>query len=188
MCTSSALLNERLSFLQNTLGGVPSPFDCYLVYRSLRTLHIRLACQTANAMHIALMLEQHPKVAKVIYPGLKSHPQHELAQRQQSGFGSMISIVLRGTLEDACRFTKATRIFQLAESLGGVKSLLELPAIMTHGSVSPEIRAALGITDTFVRLSVGLRMRATLLTILHRPWTSDLVDAGCTSESSGRAI
>lgn len=120
-------LKDRLAYFQNALGGIPSPFDCYMVQRGLKTLHVRMERHEFNAKKIAAYLEGVPHVTKVIYPGLASHPQHELAKKQQTGFGGMISVVLKGTLEQASTFTVATKIFTLAESLGGVESLIELP-------------------------------------------------------------
>lgn len=149
-------LRDRIAFYQNALGGIPSPFDCYMVFRGIKTLHLRMERHAQNAQTIAEFLEKSPHVEKVIYPGLPSHPQHELAKRQQRGFGGMISMVLKGKLEQASKFTQATKLFTLAESLGGVESLIEIPAIMTHGSVSPAEREALGIHDTFIRLSIGI--------------------------------
>ncbi len=147
---------EELKFLQNAIGAVPSPFDCWLVLRGIKTLHVRMRQHEENAKRIAEYLEKHPKVKKVIYPGLKSHPQHELAKKQMSGFGGMISFEIKGSLEDAKRFLKKTKIFSLAESLGGVESLIEHPAIMTHASLPKEVRGKLGISDGLVRLSVGI--------------------------------
>lgn len=149
-------LAERLGFLQNSCGAVPGPQDCYLTLRGLKTLHLRMERHCASAGTLAPMLEAHPKVSRVIYPGLKSHPQHELSARQAKGFGGMISLVLDGDLEAARRFLTALRVFTLAESLGGVESLIEHPAIMTHASVPADKRAALGIDDGFIRLSVGV--------------------------------
>ena len=149
-------LRARLAFLQNAVGAVPSPMDSFLVMRGTKTLHVRMQRHEDSARAIAEWLAGHPQVAKVIYPGLESHPQHALAQKQQRGFGGMISFVLRGGLDESRRFLSACRIFALAESLGGVESLIEHPAIMTHASVPADRRAALGIDDGFIRLSVGL--------------------------------
>jgi cystathionine gamma-lyase len=153
---SDASLAERLAFLQNAVGAVPSPFDSFLVTRGLKTLHLRMQRHCENALKIAQRLERHPRVEKVLYPGLDSHPQHALAKQQMHGFGGMITVVLKGDLASTCRFLERCQIFALAESLGGVESLIEHPAIMTHASVPPEQRAALGISDTLVRLSVGV--------------------------------
>ncbi len=150
-------LTERITFLQNAVGAVLGPFDSYLGLRGVKTLALRMQRHCENALALALWLEQHPKVAKVHYPGLPSHPQHALARRQMAGgFGGMISIELHGGLEDARRFLERTELFALAESLGGVESLIEHPAIMTHASVPAVQRAALGISDTLCRLSVGV--------------------------------
>lgn len=166
--TSDAALAERIGFLQNALGGVPSPFDCYLVLRGLKTLGVRVRQQMASAQVIAAKLEQHPAVARVHYPGLASHPDHALAARQMRGPGGMISLDLRGGLDAAVSFLKRLQIFACAESLGGVESLAEHPAIMTHASVPPEARAALGITEGFVRLSIGLEAEADLWADIER--------------------
>jgi len=149
-------LRQRLGFLQNAVGAVPSPMDSFLVLRGTKTLHVRMQRHEDSARAIADWLASHPQVDKVIYPGLESHPQHALAKKQQRGFGGMISFVLKGGLDEARRFLSTCRIFTLAESLGGVESLIEHPAIMTHASVPADRRAALGIADGFIRLSVGL--------------------------------
>lgn len=152
----NAELAERIAFLQNSCGAVQGPFDSFLGLRGLKTLHLRMRAHCENAQALAEFLEGHPAVEKVIYPGLPSHPQHELARSQMSGFGGIISFTLRGGPEAAKRFCERTRIFTLAESLGGVESLVNHPAIMTHASVPPEKRQRLGITDSLVRLSVGV--------------------------------
>ena len=149
-------LVERMLFLQNSVGAVAGPFDSYLALRGVKTLALRMRHHNQAALELAQWLEQHPQVEKVIYPGLASHPQHELAKRQMSGFGGMISINLKGDLAKARRFLESVEIFALAESLGGVESLIEHPAIMTHASVPAENRAKLGIADNFVRISVGI--------------------------------
>jgi len=150
-------LSGRLTFLQNAVGAIAGPFDSFLALRGVKTLAIRLRQHCESALKIAAWLEAHPKVAKTIYPGLPSHPQHALAARQMTGgFGGIVTIVLKGGLEDARRMLERVRIFTLAESLGGVESLIEHPAIMTHASIPPEQRAALGISDSLVRLSVGI--------------------------------
>jgi len=154
--TRSAALAEQLTFLQNAVGAVPSPFDAFLVTRGLKTLAVRMERHCANAMWIAERLSRHPKVDSVIYPGLESHPQHALAKRQMRGFGGMLSMRTRGDLAGTRRFLERCQLFALAESLGGVESLIEHPAIMTHASVPPEVRESLGITDNLVRLSVGI--------------------------------
>jgi cystathionine gamma-lyase len=149
-------LAEQMAFLQNSVGAVAGPFDSYLALRGLKTLALRMKAHNEAAMTIAQWLEQHPQVEKVIFPGLESHPQHELAKRQMSGFGGMISILLKGDIEKARRFLENVEIFALAESLGGVESLIEHPAIMTHASIPKENREKLGILDNFVRISVGI--------------------------------
>jgi len=154
--TRDAELGERLAFLQNAVGAVPSPFDSFLALRGLKTLHVRMERHCWNALHLALWLERHSAVERVIYPGLPSHPQHDLAKHQMAAFGGMMSVVLKGGLSASRRFLESCRVFTLAESLGGVESLIEHPAIMTHASVPPEQRATLGIADGLVRLSVGI--------------------------------
>ena len=156
LIVKDAGLRDRLAFLQNAAGGVPSPMDSFLVMRGTKTLHVRMARHEENARAIAEWLSGHPQVDRVIYPGLESHPQHALARKQATGFGGMISFDLKGDLESARRFLKACRLFALAESLGGVESLIEHPAIMTHASVPADRRRALGIADGFIRLSVGI--------------------------------
>lgn len=151
-----AELAEQITFLQNAVGGVQGPFDSFLALRGLKTLHLRMKAHCENAMQLAEWLEQHPAVAKVAYPGLASHPQHELAKRQMHGFGGMVSVWLKGGLPAARKFMESTELFACAESLGGVESLVNHPAIMTHASIPPERRAALGVTDNLVRLSVGV--------------------------------
>ena len=149
-------LAEQLAFLQNSIGAVQGPFDSFLALRGLKTLHLRMKAHVENAHALAEWLQTHPAVERVIYPGLVSHPQHALAKRQMQGFGGIISVVLKGGLEAATRLCENTRLFTLAESLGGVESLVNHPAVMTHASIPPERRAALGMTDGLVRLSVGV--------------------------------
>lgn len=149
-------LVEKLTFLQNSVGSVPSPFDSFLVTRGLKTLALRMERHCENAMEIAQWLERHPKIERVYYPGLKSHPQHALARRQMNGFGGMVSAVVKGGEKAAVKMLERCEIFALAESLGGVESLIEHPAIMTHASVPPEVRREIGISDALVRLSVGV--------------------------------
>lgn len=149
-------LAEQMTFLQNAVGGVQGPFDSFLALRGLKTLHLRMKAHCENAIQLATWLESHPAIEKVIYPGLKSHPQHDLAKRQMQGFGGMISIYVKGGLAAARRMMERCELFACAESLGGVESLINHPAIMTHASVPPENRARLGITDNLVRLSVGV--------------------------------
>jgi cystathionine gamma-lyase len=149
-------LRQKLWFVQNAVGAVPSPMDCFLLLRSTKTLHVRMDRHCASARKIAEFLEGHRGVERVIYPGLASHPQHELAAKQMRDFGGMITLILGGGLDVSRRFLERTRLFSLAESLGGVESLIEHPAIMTHASVPPEQRERLGISDGLVRLSVGI--------------------------------
>src|SRR3982750_4767927 len=150
-------LKEKLAFLQNALGGVPSPFDAFLTLRGIKTLALRMERHCGNAMHIAAFLEKHPKVARVIYPGLASHPQHLLAARQMNmRYGGMVTAGMQGGLGASKRFLERCELFTLAESLGGVESLIEHPAIMTHASLPEDVRADLGISDGLVRLSVGI--------------------------------
>jgi len=156
-------LYERLKFLQNAIGGVPSPFDCWLVLRGLKTLAVRMERHATNAQRVAEWLERHPSVERVIYPGLPSHPDHELALRQTSGHGGMITFFLKGGLEEARRMLSRVQLFVCAESLGGVESLIEHPAIMTHASVPPSVREAIGLTDSLIRVSVGIEAVEDLL-------------------------
>ena len=147
---------DRLGFLQNAVGAIAGPFDSFLALRGLKTLPLRMRQHCASASELAQWLEAHPKVERVIYPGLESRPQHALAKRQMNGFGGMITLTLKGDITDARRFLERTHLFALAESLGGVESLIEHPAIMTHASIPAPQRAALGISDTLCRLSVGI--------------------------------
>jgi len=149
-------LYARLKFLQNAVGATPGPFDCWLVLRGLKTLAVRMERHAANSMEVARYLESHPKVEKVLYPGLPSHAQHELAKGQTRGFGGMLTFFLKGGLEEARRFLSSLELFTLAESLGGVESLIEHPAIMTHASLPAEQRQELGIHDNLIRVSVGI--------------------------------
>ena len=152
----NAELAEQLAFLQNSTGGVQGPFDSFLALRGLKTLHLRMQAHNANALALAEWLEKQPGVSRVLYPGLPSHPQHDLAKRQMHGFGGIISIYLDGDFDAAKRFCERLEVFTLAESLGGVESLANHPAVMTHASVPAERRAEIGITDNLVRLSVGI--------------------------------
>jgi cystathionine beta-lyase/cystathionine gamma-synthase len=154
--TSREDLYETLKFHQNAAGATPGPFDCWLVLRGLKTLALRMKAHEQNAMAIAKVLEKHPAVEKIFYPGLPTHEQHELAKKQMAGFGGMISIVVRGGLENAKQVLSGTKLFALAESLGGVESLISHPATMTHGSIPKDVREARGIVDGLVRLSVGI--------------------------------
>lgn len=149
-------LGEKVAFLQNAIGAIAAPFDSFLALRGLKTLHLRMERHCANAQALAEWLETHRAIERVIYPGLRSHPQHELARKQMSGFGGMITAILKGGLESARRMLERCRIFGLAESLGGVESLIEHPAIMTHASIPAAQRAAAGISDGLVRISVGV--------------------------------
>lgn len=155
IATKTAALAEKIGYAQNAVGAVPSAMDCFLMLRSTKTLHLRMQRHCENAMKIAQWLEKHSKIEKVIYPGLASHPQHELAKKQMRAFGGMISCVVKGGLEPSRKVLERTKLFSLAESLGGVESLIEHPAIMTHASIPPAARAALGIADGLIRLSVG---------------------------------
>jgi cystathionine beta-lyase/cystathionine gamma-synthase len=154
VATSRDDLAERLRFLQNAVGAVPGPWDCWLALRGIRTLALRMERHDANGRVIAEWLSRHPKVKKLYYPGLPSHPQHELAKRQMQGFGGMVSFDL-GSLEAANRFARSLRVFTLAESLGGVESLCCHPATMTHASMPKADREARGLTEGLIRLSVG---------------------------------
>lgn len=159
-------LADQYQFLTNSLGGIASPFDSYMAMRSLKTLSLRMDAHQRNGVEIAKFLSAHDKVDKVIYPGLESHPQHQLAKKQMSGFGGMITFILKGGLAEARKFLESVEVFSLAESLGGVESLIEHPAIMTHASVPAETRAELGINDSLIRLSVGVEDLNDLLTDL----------------------
>lgn len=163
-----AELADRLAFLQNSTGAVQGPFDSFLALRGLKTLHLRMKAHCENAQALAEWLETHPAIEKVIYPGLKSHPQHALASRQMQGYGGIVSIELKGGAEAAKRFCESTHLFTLAESLGGVESLVNHPSMMTHASIPPGRRAQLGITDNVVRLSVGIEDMADLRAELAR--------------------
>lgn len=153
---NDAALHERLRFLQNAVGATPSPFNDWLALRGAKTLAVRMKQHESNALAVAEYLEKHKKVKRVHYPGLQSHPQHALAKKQMHGFGGMMSFEIKGGLDDAKRFLESLRVFALAESLGGVESLAEHPALMTHASVPKQEREAVGITDSLVRLSVGI--------------------------------
>lgn len=154
--TSDQKIAEKLAFLSNSMGGVQGAFDAFLALRSLKTLPLRMKAHAENAMKVAQYLEKHPQIERVIYPGLTSHPQHDLAKKQMSGFGGMITFFIKGGLPAARKFLESVNVFSLAESLGGVESLIEHPAIMTHASVPAEQRKALGIDDSLIRLSVGV--------------------------------
>ncbi|MEE9239806.1 MAG: PLP-dependent aspartate aminotransferase family protein [bacterium] len=168
LVTKNTGLYERCKHYQNALGAVPSPFDCFMTLRGIDTLSIRMEKHQANALQIATFLESHPSVEKAIYPGLKSHPQYELGKRQMSGFGGMVSFYIKGALGDAKRFLENVHLFTLAESLGGTESLVEHPAIMTHASLPENTRNELGISDTLIRLSVGVEDVEDLIEDLDR--------------------
>ncbi|KAG1713307.1 hypothetical protein DVH05_001027 [Phytophthora capsici] len=166
--TNSEDINTKLRFVQNGIGAVPAPFDCYMALRGLKTLHVRMATHAKNAQAVAEYLEAHPAVEKVCYPGLKSHPQHEIAKKQASGFGGMVTFYVRGGLEKARSFLENLEVFTLAESLGAVESLAESPAIMTHASVPAEVRKEIGISDSLIRLSVGIEGLPDIIADLER--------------------
>ena len=154
--TADEQLAEQLGFLQNSIGAIAGPFDCFLALRGVKTLDVRMARHSSSAMQIASWLEQHARVKRVLYPGLPSHPQHALAKSQMQGFGGIVTFFIDGDLDDARQFLERCEVFALAESLGGVESLIEHPAIMTHASVPAEERRKLGINDQLIRLSVGI--------------------------------
>ena len=149
-------LRDKLKFIQNTAGAILGPFECFLALRGIKTLDVRMERHCANAMKIATWLENHPKISKAVYPGLASHPQHALAKRQMREFGGMITVMVKGDIDCARRMLSACNIFTLAASLGGVESLIQHPALMTHAGVSKEKREKLGISDGLIRLSVGI--------------------------------
>jgi cystathionine gamma-lyase len=171
LCTDDELAAD-LFRLQNSIGAVPGPQDCFLQLRGLKTLHVRMEAHARNAEALAAWLEERADVLRVVHPGLPSHPQHELATRQMSGFGGMLSFELDGDLARAERFVAATKVFTLAESLGGVESLIELPAAMTHASVPKELRDEIGITDGLVRVSVGIEDVRDLIEDLEQAFAS----------------
>jgi cystathionine gamma-lyase len=157
-------LGERIAFLQNAIGAVGGPFDSFLALRGLKTLPLRMQRSSESALEIASWLERHPRVERVLYPGLRSHPQHDLARRQMGAGGSgVVTFFLKGGLPEARHLLERLEVFTLAESLGGVESLVDHPAIMTHASVPPEARAKLGISDSLVRLSIGIEDAADLV-------------------------
>jgi cystathionine gamma-lyase len=189
LATSDVELCQKIRFHQNAVGAVMGPFDAYLVLRGIKTLALRMARHNQSGQRIAEWLEQHAQVERVIYPGLKSHPQHALAKKQHhgaaGGMGGMISFCLKGGLEEARVFLEHVRLFTLAESLGGVESLIEHPAIMTHASVPPAQRAELGISDSLIRLSVGIEDCDDLIADLERGFKA--VAAMGAGARSGRA-
>jgi cystathionine gamma-lyase len=154
--TNHKKLAEQIGFIQNAVGAIAGPFDSFLMHRGLKTLGLRMQRHSENAFELAQWLETHPAVERVIYPGLSSHPQHGLAKRQMHGYGGMISVIMAGGLEAATEVLKKTKVFTLAESLGGIESLIEHPAIMTHASIPKEVRKQIGISDGLIRLSVGI--------------------------------
>lgn len=160
-------VKEQMAFLQNAIGAIAGPFDSFLALRGLKTLALRMERHCSSALHIAAWLANHPKIQTVYYPGLPTHPQHELAQRQMHGFGGIVTIVLKEGLEETRRFLERCELFTLAESLGGVESLIDHPAIMTHASIPPAIRAQLGISDSLVRLSIGVEATDDLIADLE---------------------
>ena len=150
------ILADKIKYIQNAVGAVPSPFDCYLLIRSIKTLAVRMERHNNNALEIANYLLKHPKIKNVFYPGLENNPSYEIAKKQMTGFGGILSIELMGDINSAKKFLETIQIFTLAESLGGVESLIEHPAIMTHASIDKKIRDELGISDTLIRLSIGI--------------------------------
>lgn len=162
LVTARPDLAEKIGFIQNAAGAILGAFDSFLIHRGVKTLGLRMRQHSSNALHLANWLEQHPAVARVLYPGLASHPQHALARQQMRGFGGMISVVLKGGLDAATQALKRCQIFTLAESLGGIESLIEHPAIMTHASIPAAVRAKTGIADGLIRLSVGIEDMADL--------------------------
>jgi cystathionine gamma-lyase len=161
--TNDKTLHDIVKFHQNAVGGIPGPFDCFLTLRGVKTLAVRMREHERHARAVAAYLDGHPAVERVYYPGLPSHPQHDLAKRQMRGFGGMVSCVLKGGPERARAFASAVRVFSLAESLGGVESLLCHPVSMTHGSIPKEIREARGVTDNLLRFSVGIEAESDII-------------------------
>lgn len=164
--TNNPTLHQELQFLQNSLGAVPGPMDCWLTLRGLKTLALRMRAHQENALALAKYLEKHPKIAQLHYPGLPSHPQYALACKQMSGFGGMISFEVAGGLEAGKTVARSTQLFSLAESLGGVESLIGHPATMTHAAIPPQQRQAVGLSDGLIRISVGIEDQADLITDL----------------------
>lgn len=165
---SDETLYQRLKFLQNSIGATPGPFDCFLVLRGIKTLALRMERHASNAMAVAKHLSDHAKVERVIYPGLPNHPDHAVAARQASGFGGMLTFFVKGGEAEARKFLSSVKLFTLAESLGGVESLIEHPAIMTHASVPPEVRAEIGIFDNLIRVSAGIEAASDLIADLDQ--------------------
>jgi cystathionine gamma-lyase len=168
LMTSDDDLYQRLKFLQNAIGGVPGPWDCYLALRGIRTLALRMKAHGDNAMAVAQWLAQDSRIEEVLYPGLTNHPGHEIASRQARGFGGMLSFRVKGGLDQARKVLERVRLFTLAESLGGVESLIEHPGIMTHASIPKEQREAIGITDSLIRASIGIEHHEDLIADLDQ--------------------
>ncbi|CAH0514891.1 unnamed protein product [Peronospora belbahrii] len=166
--TDSEDINTKLRFIQNGIGAIPSPFDCFMALRGLKTLHVRMAAHAKNAQAVAEYLEAHPVVDKVFYPGLRSHPQHDIAKKQALGFGGMVTFYVHGGLNKARAFLENLEVFTLAESLGAVESLAESPAIMTHASVPSIVREKIGVSDSLIRLSVGIEGLPDIIADLER--------------------
>jgi cystathionine gamma-lyase len=166
---ATAELGEKIGFLQNAIGAISGPFDSFLALRGLKTLALRMKQASENAIEIAGWLEKHPHVARVLYPGLPSHPQHELAKRQmRNGYSGIVTFFVKGGLDEARRFLERCEVFTIAESLGGVESLVDHPGLMTHASIPPDMRAKLGIDDSLIRLSVGIEDVTDLLADLEQ--------------------
>lgn len=163
LATNNHEVYEKLKYLQNAIGAVSSPFDCFLVNRGLKTLALRMEQHQRNALNVARFLESHPMIRKVLYPGLESHPQHAIHKKQTSGSSGMVSFYIDGTMSTAKAFLSNLKLFTLAESLGAVESLIEIPSVMTHASIPKETREQLGIDDTLIRVSVGLEDAADLV-------------------------
>lgn len=171
MMFNSDEIREKLFFYQNAIGPCQSPFDSWLVLRGIKTLAVRMKAHEQNAIKISSYLENHAKVERVVYPGLKSHPQHDLAKKQMKGFGGMITFFLKGGIDESRRFLENVKLFALAESLGGVESLVDHPAIMTHASIPKAVREQLGIHDNLIRLSVGIEDCDDLIADLERAFS-----------------
>ena len=169
--TSDSELHERLKFVQFAAGAVPGPIECFLLLRSIKTLAIRMEAHAKNALKVASFLESHPNIEKVYYPGLPSHPQHGLAKKQQSGFSGMVSFVLKGSFDDVKKFMDRLKLFELAESLGGVESLINHPELMTHASVPEPLRKKLGIGPNLIRLSCGIEDSQDLIADLEQAFS-----------------
>ncbi|KAH7727312.1 cystathionine gamma-lyase [Aphelenchoides avenae] len=184
--TSNEQLDNHLFFMQLAVGAVPSPFDCFLVNRGIKTLHLRMRTHMENAMAVASWLEANPRVERVLYPELESHPQHHVHKKQAKGMSGMMSFYLKGGLEQSRAFLSALKVFTLAESLGGYESLAELPSIMTHASVPPEDRATLGITDNLIRLSVGCEEKEDLIKDLEQALKEALPHVPTTNGIAGQ--